>query len=132
MLQYTDSADPAAGPDEIVVFDTIGGKVHARSFSVQKAGGRLVHIAAGLEGFEPPRGDVTATRPYVARDRQHFDRITALMEQGAVRPPEITRMSLAEAGAAQDLSQTGHVRGKIVFDARCAFAADTHARIPKE
>lgn len=101
-----------------VVFDTIGGEVYARSFSVLKAGGRLVHIAAGPEGFEPPRGDVTATRPNVPRDREHLERIAELVEQGAVRPPEITRMPLAEAGAAQELSQTGHVRGKIVFDVR--------------
>jgi NADPH:quinone reductase-like Zn-dependent oxidoreductase len=35
-----------------------------------------------------------------------------------VRPPEIRRMPLAEAAAAQELSKTGHVRGKIVFEVR--------------
>ncbi len=101
-----------------VVFDTIGGAVHARSFTVLKAGGRLVHIAAGPPGFTAPRDDVTVIRPQVGRDRAHLERILELVAEGAVRPPEIQTLPLAEAAAAQELSKTGHVRGKIVFEVR--------------
>ncbi len=98
-----------------VVFDTIGGEVHARSFEVLKPGGRLVHVAPGPE---PSRSDVTVTRPNVARDRKHLERIVELVESGAVKPPEITQMPLVEAAAAQEISKTGHVRGKIVLVVR--------------
>ncbi|MCH6587415.1 MAG: zinc-binding dehydrogenase, partial [Proteobacteria bacterium] len=57
-------------------------------------------------------------RPHVGRDRAHLERIVELVAEGAVRPPEIRRMPLAEAAAAQELSKTGHVRGKIVFEVR--------------
>ena len=85
---------------------------------VLKPGGRLVHIAAGPKDFEPPRSDVTVIRPNVGRDRKHLDRIVELVESGAVKPPEITQMPLAEAAAAQEISKTGHVRGKIVLVVR--------------
>ena len=101
-----------------VVLDTIGGEVHRRSFSVLRPGGRLIHIAPAPPGFTPPRDDVTVVRPLVARDRAHLERIVELVETGAVRPPEIERLPLAEAAAAQELSRTGHVRGKIVLEVR--------------
>lgn len=98
-----------------VVFDTVGGDVHARSFSVLGAGGRLVHVADGPEGFARPRDDVTVLRPAVVRDGRHLERIVELVGAGAVRPPEITSMPLADAARAQELSRAGHVRGKIVL-----------------
>ncbi len=117
-IDYTSRDFTEAASDCDVVFDTIGGAVHARSFAVLKAGGRLVHIAAAPAGFAAPRDDVTVIRPQVGRDRAHLERILELVAEGAVRPPEITPMPLAEAAAAQELSKTGHVRGKIVFDVR--------------
>ncbi len=101
-----------------VVFDTIGGEVHARSFAVLKPGGRLIHIAPGPKDFTAPRGDVTVTRPHVGRDRAHLERILALAAEGAVKPPEIQTLPLSEARQAHELSQAGHVRGKIVFQVR--------------
>jgi hypothetical protein len=35
-----------------------------------------------------------------------------------VRPPEIQLLPLAEAARAHEISQAGHVRGKIVFEGR--------------
>ncbi len=101
-----------------VIFDTVGGRVHARSFSALKPGGRLAHIAAGPAGFRPPRNDVSVLRPDVRRDRAHLERIVALVAAGAVRPPQIREMPLADAAAAQELSKAGHVRGKIVLRVR--------------
>ncbi len=117
-IDYSSHDFTEAASDCDVVFDTIGGSVHARSFAVLKPGGRLVHIAAGPPGFTAPRDDVTVIRPHVGRDRAHLERILELVAEGAVRPPEITPMPLAEAAAAQELSQAGHVRGKIVFEVR--------------
>ncbi len=118
VIDYTRQDFTQAVPPCDVVFDTLGGEVHRRSFSVLRPGGRLVHIAAAPAGFVPPRGDVTVVRPNVARDRLHLERIVELFETGALRPPEIEHMPLAAAAAAQELSKTGHVRGKIVLDVR--------------
>ena len=117
-IDYTKRDFAEAAPPCDVVFDTIGGQVHARSFAVLKPGGRLVHIAAGPEGFTPPRGDVSLIRPHVGRDRAHLERIVELVHTGAVRPPQTQEMPLSEAAAAQEISKTGHVRGKIVLRVR--------------
>ena len=118
VIDYTAVDFAQATPPCDVVFDTVGGEVHQRSFAVLRPGGRLIHVAPGPEGLAPPRSDVTVTRPHVGRDRAHLERIVELVESGAVRPPEIARLPLAEAATGHELSQAGHVRGKIVLEAR--------------
>lgn len=118
VIDYTTADFTAAVPPCDVVYDTVGGDVHARSFSVLKSGGRLVYITRPPDGFEAPRDDVEVLRPQVPRDRRHLERISELVAAGAIWAPEITRMPLAEVAAAHELSKTGHVRGKIVLELR--------------
>ncbi|MCH7896887.1 MAG: zinc-binding dehydrogenase [candidate division NC10 bacterium] len=61
---------------------------------------------------------MTVTRPHVGRDRAHLERVLELVAEGAVKPPEIQTLPLSEARQAHELSQAGHVRGKIVFQVR--------------
>jgi NADPH:quinone reductase-like Zn-dependent oxidoreductase len=100
------------------VFDTVGGDVAQRSFKVLKPGGRAAFIASGPQAPKPDRSDVTALRPRVGRDRPHLERIAELVAIGAVRPPEVTRYKLSEAGTAHEVSQSRHFRGKLVFVVR--------------
>jgi NADPH:quinone reductase-like Zn-dependent oxidoreductase len=100
------------------VFDTVGGEVALRSFAVLKPGGRAAFIASGAQAPKPPRGDVTALRPAVGRDRRHLDRIVELYQAGAVRPPEVKLYRLSEAAEAHRLSESRHFRGKLVFQVR--------------
>jgi NADPH:quinone reductase-like Zn-dependent oxidoreductase len=101
-----------------VVFDTVGDDVQVRSYSVLKPGGRLVWIAPAPDGFQPPRADVRVLRPAVARDRAHLERIVALLEAGAIKPPPITRYDLANAAEAHRVSEARHLRGKLVLAVR--------------
>jgi NADPH:quinone reductase-like Zn-dependent oxidoreductase len=97
------------------VFDTVGGDVAQRSFSVLKPGGRAAFIASGAQAPKPDRSDVVALRPSVGRDRPHLERIVALVAAGAIRPPEVTRYRLSDAVAAHRVSESRHFRGKLVF-----------------
>ena len=99
-----------------VVFDTVGGDVQVRSYEVLKPSGRLVWIAPAPAGFQPTRKDVQVLRPGVARDRAHLERMLALLEAGAVSPPAITRYKLADAAEAHRVSESRHLRGKLVFE----------------
>jgi NADPH:quinone reductase-like Zn-dependent oxidoreductase len=101
-----------------VVFDTVGGEVQLRSYAVLKPGGRLVWIAAAPEGSQPPRSDVQTLRPGVARDRKHLERMLELLEVGAVWPPELVRYKLTDAAEAHRVSESRHLRGKLVFEVR--------------
>ena len=100
------------------VFDTVGGDVAQRSFAVLKPGGRAAFIASGAKAPKPDRSDVLSLRPSVGRDRQHLERIVALVAVGAVRPPEVTLYKLSEAAAAHEVSESRHFRGKLVLRVR--------------
>jgi NADPH:quinone reductase-like Zn-dependent oxidoreductase len=99
-----------------VVFDTVGGEVQVRSYTVLKPGGRLVWIAPAPAGFQPTRKDVQTLRPGVARDRAHLERMLALLDAGAVSPPAITRYKLEDAAEAHRVSESRHLRGKLVLE----------------
>jgi NADPH:quinone reductase-like Zn-dependent oxidoreductase len=101
-----------------VVFDTVGGDVRAGCYAVLRPGGRLVWIAPAPEGFRPPRSDVETLRPNVIRDRTHLERMLALLEAGAVRPPTILQYKLADAREAHRVIESRHLQGKLVFQVR--------------
>jgi NADPH:quinone reductase-like Zn-dependent oxidoreductase len=105
-----------AGPCD-AVFDTVGGDVALRSFAVLKPGGRAAFIASGTSAPAAPPG-MHSHRPQVGRGRRHLERIAALVQSGAVRPPEIRRFPLAHAAAAHRISEGRHFRGKLVLEVR--------------
>ncbi len=100
------------------VFDTVGGDVATRSFSVLKPGGRATFIASGAQAPKPERSDVTALRPAVPRDRPHLERILELRRLGAIRAPHVTSYSLARAAEALGVSAARHLKGKLVLTVR--------------
>jgi NADPH:quinone reductase-like Zn-dependent oxidoreductase len=104
--------------DADAAFDTVGGEVAMRSFAVLKPGGRAAFIASGAQAPKPDRGDVTSLRPAVGRDRPHLERIVALYLKGAVRPPPITLYNLADAAQALRVSESRHLKGKLVLRVR--------------
>jgi NADPH:quinone reductase-like Zn-dependent oxidoreductase len=100
------------------VLDTVGGDVAQRSFAVLKPGGRAAFIASGAQAPKPPRDDVASLRPPVKRARAPLARIAELYLAGTIRAPEITRYSLAQAADAHRVSQSRHLRGKLVLEVR--------------
>jgi len=100
------------------VFDTVGGDVALRSFAVLKPGGRAAFIASGTQPPKADRSDVTALRPAVGRDRAHLNRIVELYLAGAVRTPPVTLYSLPDAAEALRVSESRHLRGKLVLRVR--------------
>jgi NADPH:quinone reductase-like Zn-dependent oxidoreductase len=100
------------------VFDTVGGDVAKKAFSVLRPGGRAAFIASGNSAPMSTRADAHALRPKVGRSREHLERIVKLAGVGAVRTPEITLFKLSEAAEAHRISEGRHFRGKLVFKVR--------------
>jgi NADPH:quinone reductase-like Zn-dependent oxidoreductase len=100
------------------VFDTVGGEVTEKSFSVLKPGGRLATIAQGREAPPSPRPDCQSLRPDVGRDRPHLERTVELFEAGAVTLPPIAEYALKDAAEAHRVSEGRHLRGKLVLKVR--------------
>src|SRR6185437_5837288 len=118
VIDYNTQDFTTIGPICDVVFDTVGGGVRAGSYAVLKPGGRLVWIAPAPDGFQTPRDDVQTLRPNVTRDRAHLERLLALLDAGAVRPPTIVKYTLADAAQAHKVSEGRHLQGKLVFEVR--------------
>lgn len=118
VIDYNATDFTKAVSDCDAVFDTVGGEVAIRSFSVIKPGGRAAFIASGGRAPASPRSDVQSLRPKVGRDREHLERIVELVSAGAVKSPEITVYPLAEAEAAHRVSEARHLRGKMIFQIR--------------
>ena len=104
--------------DVDAVFETVGGDVAMRSFTVVKSGGRAAFIGSGATAPVSPRPDVLSLRPAVGRDRPHLERIVHLHATGAVRVPETRVFPLREAVEAQRISEGRHFRGKLVLKVR--------------
>jgi NADPH:quinone reductase-like Zn-dependent oxidoreductase len=118
IIDYKTEDFTAIGPVCDVVFDTVGGEVRPGCYDVLKPGGKLVWIAPAPDGFAPPPNDVETLRPDVIRDRAHLERMLALLEAGAVRPPPIRHFKLSEAAEAHRISESRHLQGKLVFIVR--------------
>jgi NADPH:quinone reductase-like Zn-dependent oxidoreductase len=100
------------------VFETVGGDVAAKSYSVLKPGGRAAFIASGPKAPPTDRTDVQGLRPPVPRGRAQMERIADLAVKGVVKAPEIKLYKLSDAAETHRISEGRHFRGKLVFKIR--------------
>ncbi len=117
VIDYTRERFEQAARDCDVVFDTVGGEVHQRSFSVLKPGGLLVHLSAAPIDPVVPRADVRVVRADI---RASTARLAALLDwaaAGVIRAQPGEKFPLAQAQEAYALSASGHARGKILLTA---------------
>ena len=101
--------------DADVVFDTIGGDTLKRSWKVLKKGGVLVSTVEEPSAETAAAHGVRAALVSTRADTAQLDEIAKLVDAGMVRPIVEAVFPLNEARRAQELSQTGHARGKIVL-----------------
>jgi NADPH:quinone reductase-like Zn-dependent oxidoreductase len=101
--------------DVDVVLDTIGGDTQVRSFGVLRKDGFLVSIV------EPPSQELAAQHGVRSAmlpaqpNATQLSEITALIDSGKLKPFVETVLPLSEARQAQEMSQSGRTRGKIVL-----------------
>ena len=98
-----------------VVLDTLGGETQERSWSVLKKGGVLVSLV------QPPseekakelgvRAAIVASHPNGAQ----LAEIAKIIDSGKLAPIINRILPLSEARRAHELSQSGHIHGKIVL-----------------
>ena len=105
-----------AAPDGVdVVFDTVGGDVQRQSYPVLRPRGILVGIVDPPSEAEARQHGARCAHVFVSPNGEQLRRIGELLERGTVKPPAVEEMRLEDAAAAQERSQGGHVRGKIVL-----------------
>ncbi|HUH79331.1 MAG TPA: NADP-dependent oxidoreductase [Methanoregula sp.] len=100
--------------DADVVFDTIGGETQAMSWGVIRKGGVLVSTLGADEKAAAAHG-VAGKSFMLISNGARLEEIGRLVDAGRVSVVIEKEFPLAEAKAAQELSQAGHARGKIVL-----------------
>ena len=115
VIDYTLTDIKEALGDCDAALDCVGPHTVRDTFGALRIGGRAAFIATGAEAPAPTRSGVTSLRPAVNRSRALMERVAAHAAAGTFRPPVIETMPLSEARRAHELSQDGHVRGKIVL-----------------
>ncbi|MDB6108891.1 MAG: Alcohol dehydrogenase zinc-binding domain protein [Pedosphaera sp.] len=101
--------------DVDVVFDTMGGEIQERSWKVLKPGGILVSI---VQPPSPEKAQAHGVRGVFMVMKSRGDqlaRIADLVARDVVKVHIEAVLPLSEARKAQEMSQSGHTRGKIVL-----------------
>ncbi len=97
------------------VLDTITGETMERSWQVLKKDGILVSILQPPSPEKAAAHGVRCAHTFVQPSVPQLNEIAKLLDAGKLKVIVEKVFPLWEARAAQDLSQTGHVRGKIVL-----------------
>jgi NADPH:quinone reductase-like Zn-dependent oxidoreductase len=114
-VDYTqqDVGEAVSGAD--VALDTVGGEVTDSLPPAVREGGVLVTIAAAPPEEAARERGVRAEVFRASANPEQFARIAELVASGDVRVEIAETMPLAEAKRAHELSEGGHVRGKLVL-----------------
>jgi len=101
--------------DVDVVLDTMAGETRDRSWRTLKPGGILVSLLGAPSVEEATAHGVRGAGPLVKPDPAQLTEIARLVDSGKLKVFIDAVFPLAEASKAQELSETGHLRGKIVL-----------------
>jgi NADPH:quinone reductase-like Zn-dependent oxidoreductase len=116
-IDYTTTRFEEVVRDADVVLDTMGADTQQRSWKTLREGGILSTILAPPpEEAVPPGKRLGYT--FVQPNAEQLSEIATLIDAGKVRIVVETVLPLPEARSAQEQSQAGHVRGKIVLKVR--------------
>ncbi|HLX90880.1 MAG TPA: zinc-binding dehydrogenase, partial [Puia sp.] len=114
VIDYTsqDFSGILSGVD--LVFDPVGGDTQSRSWQVIRKGGMLVS-SVGTDAIAAEKYGVRTESFRLVSNGSRLQEIGALVNAGLVRVIIAKEFPLAEAKAAHDLIETGHVTGKIIL-----------------
>jgi len=101
--------------DVDVVLDTIGGETQNRSWKVLKKDGILVSTVGQPSEKEAEKYGVRCGVGNAVSNPEQLTQIANLIDSGKINPVVETILPLSEARHAQEISQSGHMRGKIVL-----------------
>jgi NADPH:quinone reductase-like Zn-dependent oxidoreductase len=115
VIAYDKAAFDERLRDIDIVFDVVGGEVHARSYKVLRRGRIMACLAAAPYKDEGAAHGVEVRMARVLPDPKALSAVVALAGAGRLKPHIDHVLPLADFAKAQTLSQRGHARGKTVL-----------------
>jgi len=105
--------DTVSGVDAVI--DLVGGETLSRSYSVVKKGGVLATTVQPINELAAKRAGIRAVQVIMRRNAADLAELARLFEKGAIKPRLGETMSLTRAREAQELSENGKTRGKVIL-----------------
>ncbi|HEU5413347.1 MAG TPA: NADP-dependent oxidoreductase [Candidatus Angelobacter sp.] len=105
--------DTVSGVDAVV--DLVGGETLSRSYSVVKKGGVLATTVQPIDESAAKRAGIRAVQVIMRRNAADLAELARLVENGAVKPRLSETMRLSQAREAQELSENGKTREKVIL-----------------
>ena len=97
------------------VLDLIGGETATRSFAVVKKGGVMVSTVGAANAELAAQAGIRAVNMVSKGNAADLSEVAAFVERGDVKPRMGEVFPLEQAREAQDASQQGRVKGKILL-----------------
>jgi NADPH:quinone reductase-like Zn-dependent oxidoreductase len=97
------------------VVDLVGGETLARSYAVIKKGGVLATTVHPIDEAAAKKAGVRAIQVLMKRNAADLEELGKLVDQGHLKPRMGGMMSLTQAKEAQELSEKGKIRGKLIL-----------------
>jgi NADPH:quinone reductase-like Zn-dependent oxidoreductase len=104
-------------PDVDVIVDPVGGESISQLLRVLSPKGVFIRVGTRERATRNGAGSLPSQRMrgLVMRPRQYqLERLTALVEEGALKPTVMPVPELVDMKHAHKLSESGHVRGRVV------------------
>ena len=118
VIDYTKTRFEDVAVDVDVVLDAIGGDTQERSWKTLKSGGILVSILGPPDENKAAEFGVRGAGVFVQPDASHLAVIAQLIDSGHVKPVVTEVLPLEDVVKAHEMSETEHVRGKIVLEVK--------------
>jgi NADPH:quinone reductase-like Zn-dependent oxidoreductase len=97
------------------VLDLIGGETATRSFALVKKGGVMVSTVGGVKAELATQAGIRGVNMVSKGNAADLSELAGLVERGDVKPRMGEVFRLENASEAQDASQQGRVKGKILL-----------------
>lgn len=114
VIDYKQARFEAVGQVDAVL-DLIGGETATRSYAVVKKGGVLVSALGAANPELASRAGIRVANVVMKRSAADLGQLVGLVERGALKPRISQVLQLEQARQAQDLSQQGGAKGKILL-----------------
>ncbi len=115
VIDYTTTSLTSVVHDVDLVFNAVGGSTLEESVQVLKRGGTLVTIAGQPAAENVQERDVHVPSVHANVDTERLQTFAHLLDEGQIKVAIEKVFPLSEASLAQEWSQHGHGRGRIVL-----------------
>jgi NADPH:quinone reductase-like Zn-dependent oxidoreductase len=116
VIDYRSENFAARVKDVDLVLDNVGGETLKNSYAVVRKGGLLLAIASPPDDALAKQHGITASFERGNINGIRLQEISGLIDTGKLRVIVEKELPLSEAAAAHELSEAGHVRGKIILN----------------